>query len=225
MPDNFHFDIHTIEHNDLSIDYIVDDGVKLYCLCDIINYYNKKNDTEKTVQHIIRNTNFSFIEKYKGVVRHKNKKYLAKYIIHYSYIKKGRNKKAYFMHLELIILSISFDPFFLIRIYELLKDESFDIQNMVDIRELNKEGLCYFIKKPDNIIKIGMTKGSINERLRKYPDNYQLITHIKVNDCVKVEKEIIKYFTEHYENVEGIEYFKGDIDDMLKQFNKICNNL
>ena len=62
---------------------------------------------------------------------------------------------------------------------------------------MNQE-TCYilrereFIRLNENIYKIGKTKQPINKRLSQYPKGSELLLCLKVNNCDKFEKNIIK---------------------------------
>jgi hypothetical protein len=87
-----------------------------------------------------------------------------------------------------------------------------------------------FIKTNENIYKIGKTsKDSVIERFKQYPNESILYGSWKVNDCNKFEKIMKNIFELKYKlrNDIGIEYFEGDLKDMLITIEnnfKICFN-
>jgi len=79
------------------------------------------------------------------------------------------------------------------------------------------------------IYKIGKTT-NLYKRLSDYR-NAKIFSVNRVNDSDKCEEDIIKQFRTTFKLISkssntncGNEYFEGDINEMIKLFNKICNN-
>lgn len=90
-----------------------------------------------------------------------------------------------------------------------------------------------FIKTREEIYKVGKTKQKNLKRLDAYPNGTVLILYILCQNCDNTEKKILKDFKEkfiHKRDI-GLEYFKGDPDDMIEiickiiRTNKIINNI
>ena len=74
-----------------------------------------------------------------------------------------------------------------------------------------------FIKTNENIYKIGMTKKQNNKRFNQYPKGSILLFQMICNDCVFIEKQLIKIFKETFiKRIDiGNEYFEGIYNDMI----------
>jgi uncharacterized C2H2 Zn-finger protein len=90
-----------------------------------------------------------------------------------------------------------------------------------------------FIKTREEIYKVGKTKQKNLKRLDSYPNGTVLILYILCQNCDNTEKKILKEFKEkfiHKRDI-GLEYFKGNPDDMIEiickiiKTNKIINNI
>lgn len=86
---------------------------------------------------------------------------------------------------------------------------------MVHLRE--------FKKTKENIYKIGRTERSFKDRMCGYPKGSTTIVVAEVKDCRNAEREIMKTFDHKFtqRNDIGREYYEGNVDDMLNEFNKI----
>lgn len=84
-----------------------------------------------------------------------------------------------------------------------------------------------FIKTGEPIYKIGKTSQGYSKRVSQYPKNSVVVAITKVNDCNISEKNIIKCFNLKFKRRTdiGLEYYEGDIDVMLDEFNKIVSNI
>jgi hypothetical protein len=82
-----------------------------------------------------------------------------------------------------------------------------------------------FIRFNENIYKIGKTTQEPNNRLRGYPKGSEILYIISVKNCHETELLCINKFK--YEYVQkrdyGIEYFEGNVKDMIKTINYILN--
>lgn len=94
----------------------------------------------------------------------------------------------------------------------------------------NKQiGYIYVFQRADhvrkNIYKIGHTTRTIPQRLKeyqiKYPGETKLIMHFKVYESKKAEAKILKILRKKYLLVEGLEYFQGNLYDILANLKKI----
>jgi flagellar biosynthesis GTPase FlhF len=82
-----------------------------------------------------------------------------------------------------------------------------------------------FIKTKENIYKVGKTSSHPFKRMKAYPKGSELIILLKVEDCHVAEGELLRNFDEKFERVKdvGREYFKGDLNEMVKEICRICN--
>ncbi len=92
--------------------------------------------------------------------------------------------------------------------------------------------VCYilqereFIKSGERIYKIGETGRTMKQRMEGYPKGSIVLVSYKVADSRYVESLIFAKFKEKFEQQNeniGKEYFKGDINDMIDLFHKICS--
>jgi len=74
-----------------------------------------------------------------------------------------------------------------------------------------------------NIYKIGKTTQIPDNRFKGYIDGTYPIRISKVDDCHKRENELISIFKNKYQLSRGREYFNGDINCMIKDFNSFCD--
>ena len=75
-----------------------------------------------------------------------------------------------------------------------------------------------------NVYKIGKTTQSPSDRLKGYSKGTYAIRIYQVDDCHKKESELIELFKKKYKLFRGREYFEGDLNDMINEFNNLCNN-
>ena len=77
-----------------------------------------------------------------------------------------------------------------------------------------------FRKTNEDIYKIGKTTQDGLKRFNSYPNGSELILHVKVNDCHSCEKNIIDIFKKEFKQVKNIgnEYFRGNVEKMMKMF-------
>ncbi len=82
-----------------------------------------------------------------------------------------------------------------------------------------------FIRSGNPVYKIGKTFQTMMERLAGYPKGSEIIISYEVIDSLYVESLIIAKFREKFErqNDIGREYFKGDKNEMIDLFYKICS--
>lgn len=82
-----------------------------------------------------------------------------------------------------------------------------------------------FIKTGENVYKIGRTQKGF-ERVKSYPNGSELVFYIKCDDCMVLEKNLIRRFTELFEIKRDIgrEYFEGDWKEMVKIINSEWDN-
>jgi len=83
-----------------------------------------------------------------------------------------------------------------------------------------------FIKTNEPIYKIGKSKQENLKRICNYPNGTKLLFQTICYNCDKLEKELIKIFKEKYElqkNI-GLEYFKGNYKEMIKDIYAIIFN-
>ena len=82
-----------------------------------------------------------------------------------------------------------------------------------------------FIKKNENIYKIGRSNQNNDKRIKQYPNNSKLILQTICSDCHFSENKIISLFKTKYihRNDIGHEYFEGDVFEMRKDINKIID--
>jgi len=74
-----------------------------------------------------------------------------------------------------------------------------------------------FIKTNENIYKIGMSKKQNHKRFNQYPKGSILLFQMICDDCVFIEKQILKLFKEEFIQRKdiGTEYFEGIYNDMI----------
>jgi hypothetical protein len=74
-----------------------------------------------------------------------------------------------------------------------------------------------------NIYKIGRTAQQEFRRFNGYPKNSELLLYIHVNNSSHVENLILDLFKNKYEQIlsAGVEYFKGDVKEMIKDITEI----
>lgn len=76
----------------------------------------------------------------------------------------------------------------------------------------------------ENIYKIGRTGRSIDDRLTGYPKHTKEMFSVEVEDQVTMETYIRNAFNEKFEceyEEYGSEYFRGDLNEMIKLMKKI----
>lgn len=80
--------------------------------------------------------------------------------------------------------------------------------------------------KHTNIYKIGRTSQQEFRRFNGYPKNSELLLYIHVNDSHAIELELLTIFKEKYKQITsaGVEYFQGDVHEMVKDIVKIALN-
>ncbi len=83
-----------------------------------------------------------------------------------------------------------------------------------------------FIKTNENIYKIGKTTQQNNERFKQYPKGSVLLLQTICSNCHSIEKELIKQFKNKFKqrNDIGIEYFEGNLQDMIHIIVDIIKN-
>jgi hypothetical protein len=84
------------------------------------------------------------------------------------------------------------------------------------------------IIKKENVFKLGKTiQSRINQRTIYYPKKSKLLFCINVNDPNKAEVELLKIFNNKFIKREdyGNEYFKGDINKMIKSITTYNNRV
>lgn len=74
-----------------------------------------------------------------------------------------------------------------------------------------------FVNKTENIYKIGRTKKENLQRFNQYPKGSKLLFQMICNDCINVEKNVLKMFKDKFNqrNDIGLEYFEGDYHMMI----------
>ncbi|AHC55082.1 hypothetical protein D1R32_gp365 [Tunisvirus fontaine2] len=90
---------------------------------------------------------------------------------------------------------------------------------------MNKNGHVYIVSNklyPENVFKLGMSK-NIEQRLRSYGKDRKVHRLTEVPDCVSTEKKLLSVFSESFELFRGKETFKGNLDKMLKIFDRVCS--
>jgi hypothetical protein len=109
-------------------------------------------------------------------------------------------------------------------IYKFFKSKQYDYNtdNCEDIEEyVYMVQKASNVAKKDNIVKIGMTKcNDPFQRINHYERGCKIIQVALVKDAVKVEKELIYYFSQHFTQCKhlGKEMFQGSIQDMIIAF-------
>ena len=76
----------------------------------------------------------------------------------------------------------------------------------------------------ENVYKIGRCQ-DISKRLSQYPKGSQLMYCKTTTDQVLAEDIIIKTFEAHFvcRREFGYEYFEGDVQEMIQQFDNLLN--
>lgn len=79
-----------------------------------------------------------------------------------------------------------------------------------------------FIRLDEEIYKIGRTKRPIKLRLKEYPKNSELLGSFECDDCIFIERMLIRLFKTNYihRNDIGNEYFEGNINNMINNINE-----
>jgi hypothetical protein len=74
-----------------------------------------------------------------------------------------------------------------------------------------------FIKTGEDVYKLGRSKKENHKRFNQYPKGSILLFQIICNDCVDMEKQLIKIFKESFKQRKdvGREYFEGNHVDMI----------
>ncbi len=82
-----------------------------------------------------------------------------------------------------------------------------------------------FIDKDEPVYTIGRSKQPNFDRFKQYPKGSDLLLQSACNDCKSVEDEIKKIFKKKYVQRRdiGIEYFEGDINEMIIDIPLIIN--
>ena len=75
-----------------------------------------------------------------------------------------------------------------------------------------------------NVYKIGKTTQSPSDRFKGYSKGTYPIRISQVDDCHIREIELINLFKNKYILFRGREYFNGNLNDMIKEFNNLCDN-
>ena len=83
-----------------------------------------------------------------------------------------------------------------------------------------------FIKTNESIYKIGKSKQENLKRICNYPNGTKLLFQTICHNCDILEKKLINIFKNKYElqkNI-GLEYFKGNYKEMIKDIYKLIFN-
>lgn len=78
---------------------------------------------------------------------------------------------------------------------------------------------------PSNVYKIGRTR-DLKRRLSEYPRGcHYMRTFGIVVDCHEHERRLIEMFKARFErySAKGLEYFRGDADEVLRAFEVFCH--
>jgi hypothetical protein len=75
-----------------------------------------------------------------------------------------------------------------------------------------------------NVYKIGKTTQLPSDRFKGYAKGTYPIRISQVDNCHQREYELIDLFKKRYELYRGREYFEGNLNDMIKEFNNLCND-
>jgi len=80
-----------------------------------------------------------------------------------------------------------------------------------------------FINSNQKIYKIGRTSQTVVERLKGYPKGSLMIQFCNVENNILIEKEIKEHFSVKFKQRTdiGLEYYEGELKDMIKEFQKI----
>lgn len=90
-------------------------------------------------------------------------------------------------------------------------------------------GFLYLLRDPAlpaNVYKIGRTM-DLKRRLSQYPGGCHYIrTFGLIVDCHEHERQLIEMFKACFERYtkKGLEYFRGDRDEMLRAFEMFCHD-
>lgn len=81
------------------------------------------------------------------------------------------------------------------------------------------------IRLGESTVKIGKTGRTPEKRLKEYPNGSKLLGSVPVGDCNIAEKALICVFKSKFvqKTEYGVEYFNGNMDDMLGTFYDISN--
>lgn len=89
------------------------------------------------------------------------------------------------------------------------------------------EGYIYILTNPEmerGILKIGQTGQDPSRRLRGYPAGSNFIKTFYCSDRFDAEKNLISHFQSNFTLVKPFrEYFRGDGEKMIHEFDVICN--
>jgi hypothetical protein len=80
--------------------------------------------------------------------------------------------------------------------------------------------------KTDNneyLYKIGRSKQKGLNRMKDYPNTYELVFMRKCIDCIQVERDLINLFLKKYKREFKNEYFVGNENDMINDINNTIN--
>ena len=82
-----------------------------------------------------------------------------------------------------------------------------------------------FIKTGEEIYKIGKTKQEGTKRINQYPKGSEIILLMKVENCDEFENKVKILFNKKYNQRKdiGIEYYKGNKDEMVKDYFNLKN--
>lgn len=74
------------------------------------------------------------------------------------------------------------------------------------------------------IYKIGKTTQSNFDRFKGYGKGYEILMHLRCNDCHSIERSIIDYFKTNYRHATefGSEYFEGSYQSMMRDIFRIA---
>lgn len=95
----------------------------------------------------------------------------------------------------------------------------------------NNCGFVYIVQEREflgtNIYKIGKTNRTMKARMGNYPKNTSVHYLSSVVDCAVVEKQIIDVFDEKFTKMKcyGNEYYDGNLAQMIREVNKITDEL
>lgn len=86
------------------------------------------------------------------------------------------------------------------------------------------KGHVYLVSRPcfaPDVYKVGMSV-NVEKRLEHYGKSRTVHCLCSVPDCRKTEEEILSFFSEKFELVDGKETFRGSLDKMKREFSRIC---
>jgi len=104
-------------------------------------------------------------------------------------------------------------------------DELFFIKTKLNNDETNE--IIYIIQErenvthAENVFKIGITKRKFGERFSDYPSGSKPFFVHSVKNSKQIENEVKRVFNSKFELVRGLEYFQGDISDMIIEIYEI----